>query len=181
MENRVQRIVVHSLISIVCSILIGLIFYQGNVFLRTHYAFQFITAGVIGSVFFNLLRFDNLRDAVAGLFVMFIILSLLTQPSSITFVVRDIVYAASIGAAISLFYTNYFKRAKGKVLTPVIIGMLLGGTNLVAIIILLVIGGHSLVTNAGSMLITVILGILIGFGIGTGILISEKVNSFYHV
>jgi hypothetical protein len=59
--------------------------------------------------------------------------------------------------------------------------MLLGGTNLVAMIILLVVSGHSMIANVGSMLITVILGILIGFGIGTGILISDKVNSLNQV
>jgi hypothetical protein len=182
MDNRFQRIVIYSLISCVCSVLVGLIFYQGDVFLRTHYAFQFITAGIIGSVFFNLLRFGRMRDAMAGLFTMLIIQLLITRSSTIVFLVRDIVYVAAIGVAIYLFYANYFKQGRGGgLLTPVLIGMLLGGTNLVAIMILLVVSGHPMMTNVGSMLLTVILGILIGFGIGTGILISDKVDSLHRV
>ncbi len=178
MENRLQRIFTYSLISSMCSILVGIVFYQEHVFVRTHYAFQFITVGLIGSVFFSILRFGNVRDAFAGLFALFIIQFLITRSSSAMFILRDIGFIVAVGTSIYLFFVSYFKKGKGGgILAPVIIGALLGACNLIVTFILLLVGRHSLIDNFPALVLNAVIGILIGLGIGTGILISDKVMS----
>jgi hypothetical protein len=176
MANRLQRIFVYSLVSSVCSIVIGAVFYQESVFLRTHYAFQFVTSGILGSVFLSMLRFANAKDATATLLGLFVCQFLVTRPSGMWFIFRDVAFVAALGSSLYLFFVSYFKKGRGEgLLTPVLIGALLGACNLLASVVLILVGGRSLTENVPVMLVNVILGMLIGIGIGTGVLLSDRI------
>jgi hypothetical protein len=176
MEKQFREIVLHSVVTAVCCILLGLIVYQGNVFGRTHYAFQFVSFGIAGSLFFHTLRLTSVKAALVVLAGLVLIQIGINRSSDFWLVLRDIFLGISLGAAIYLFFANYFAPDKVHgVMMPISLGALLAATDLVAAIALILLSGLPILQSYPSMLLNVMLGFLVGFGIGVGILVSLKV------
>jgi hypothetical protein len=179
MESRTRYIVTYTICCALCSIAVGVIFFQGHVFVRTHYAFQFIANGIIGGIFYSFLRFANGRDALASLFALFVLQFLLTRPDDIWIVVRDIGFITALGSALYLFVVNYSKRGKGDGFrTPLVLSGLLGACNLLVSVVLVLLGTHSLLAYYPILVLNTLIGILSGAGIGAGILLAQKVIPF---
>jgi hypothetical protein len=176
MEKQFKQIIFHSLVTSGCCILLGLVIYQGRVFVRTHYAFQFIALGLAGGIFFHTLRVLGVRIGLFVLVGLVLIQIVYNRSADFWWVLRDFIFGVSLGSAIYLFFVNYNARQKVQgVMTPITLGGLLAATNLVATIALVLVNGAPVFQSFPSILVNVMLGFLIGFGIGGGILISMKV------
>jgi hypothetical protein len=176
MEKQFREIILHTVVTALCCILLGLIVYQGSVFNRTHYAFQFVTFGIAGSLFFHTLRLANVKVALFVMAGLILIQIFINRSADFWLVVRDLLAGISLGSAIYLFFANYYthKKVQG-VMTPITLGALLAATNLAVTIVLVLINGVPILQSYPSILVNVMLGFLVGCGIGAGILVSARV------
>jgi hypothetical protein len=176
MEKQFREILLHSLVTSACCVALGLIIYEWKVLSRTHYAFQFVAVGITGSLFFHTLRLANVRIALYVLAGLVAIQILYNRSTDTWWVVRDIFGGIALGSALYVFFRSYYAQEKVRgLMIPVTLSALLAATNLVVTIALLLLHGLPLVQNYPSMLVHVMLGSLIGFGMGVGILISPRV------
>jgi hypothetical protein len=175
MQKHLREIVLHLLVTSACCIILGMFLYQGNVFSRTHYAFQFLTSGIAGSMFFHTLRLTNAKTAVLALGVLIVMLIVYDRSFDIWWKLRDLLLGVSLGSAIYLFNSNFYTRNKARgVMTPLTLGALLAATNLIAMFALVLFGASSLRDSTSGILVNVVLGFFVGFGIGVGILVSRS-------
>jgi len=175
MDRQFRQIILHSLVTCVCCIVLGLIIYQGSVFTRTHYAFQFVTFGIAGSLFFHTLRLTGVKPALFVLAGLILIQIVYNRSTDFWLVLRDILFGVSLASAIYLFFTKYYATNKVRgVLTPITLAALLAATNLVATMALLLLNRTPIVENFPTLFVNVMLGFLVGFGIGVGILVSTR-------
>jgi hypothetical protein len=176
MEKRFKEIISNSLVTSLCCIAFGMIFYKGSVFTWTHYAFQFVSVGIAGSLFYHTLRLSTVKTALLVLAGLVFIEIAYDRSTNFWWVLRDILFGISLGSAIYLFYSNYYAQGKVRgVMIPVALGALLASTNLVVTIALLVLNGLPILPSYPTVLLNVMLGFLVGFGIGVGILVSLRV------
>jgi hypothetical protein len=175
MDKRLREILVGSIMSAVCCLLIGLLFFQENALDRTHYAFQLLSNGIIGGLFFYTLRVAKIKVAVVLLVFLLIVQIAVARSTGFWLILRDILLVSALGSAIYLFFDRYYAKQKAhSMLNPLILGGLLAATNLVATIILVLINGLPIFQAVPSATLNVALGFLSGFGIGLGILISDR-------
>jgi hypothetical protein len=154
---------------------VGLFLYQGNVFNRTHYAFQFITSGIAGSLFFHTLRLTNVKVAISALGTLIVMLIVYDRSFDFWWKFRDFLLGVSLGSAIYFFFSNFYMRNKAQgMMTPITLGALLAATNLIAMFALVLFGSSPLRDSTPGILVNVMVGFFIGFGIGVGILVSPR-------
>jgi hypothetical protein len=181
--SRVQQFILQSIVPILCSVVIGFVFYQGHVFDRHYGAYQFLWSGVVASVFYYLLVYLGRRDAFLGLLLLFFLTLLTTESTRPAFILRDIFYTGAIG--ISIFtYFRYFRgsRVPNYANPPfVLAGLYAVAYIIVAEIHFAIIRGLAMENTGGSAIslasTTAFFGVLIGFGVGAGIAINEKLAS----
>lgn len=175
MQRHLREIILHLVVTSLCCFILGLFLYQGNVFNRTHYAFQFITSGIAGSLFFHTLRLTNVKVAVSALGVLIVMLIFYDRSFDFWWKLRDLLLGMSLGSAIYLFYSKFYAQNKAQgTMTPITLGALLAATNLIAMFTLVLFGAASLRDSTSGILVNVMLGFFIGFGIGVGILVSPR-------
>ena len=179
-KSRVQEFILHSLVPILCSIVVGFIFYQDGVFNRYHSSFQFVWTAVVASIFYNLLICVRSRDAYLGLIVLLFFTLVSTQSTRPMFILRDIFYITGIGTAI-IIYVKYFKQNAGNnyLYSAVTLAGLYGLSYMVTSEIHFVIVGTASVDNTPVTFVslassTTFWGVLIGFAIGSGITLADK-------
>jgi hypothetical protein len=179
--SKVQSFILHTLVPIICSIVVGYIFYQDAIF-DVHYgSFQFVWSAVVASVFYYLLAYLRLRDALLGLLVLFLLTLVTTGSTRPTYILRDIFYVAAIGTSVFLYFT-YFKRGASSNYgyTAVVLAGLYGLIYAVASVLLLGVDqAFALEGTAGRMMTQTIhttagFGLLIGFAVGAGITLADR-------
>jgi len=178
--SKVQQFMLYALVPIICSIVLGFVFYQDGVFDRQHGSFQFVWSGVVASLFYYLLAFLRSRDAYLGLFVLLILTFTTTQSTHAAYILRDIFYIAAIGVSILIYFKYFRQSAHINIAYPAIT---LAGIYAVVYIIASEIHlgilrtfamedtGGSFISIASS---TAFFGVLIGFAVGSGITFAEK-------
>jgi hypothetical protein len=179
--SKPAQFVLHAFVPVLCSIVLGYIFFGQEVFNRLHPTFQFVITPVIASVFYFLLVLGSQRNAYAGLIVLFFLTLLTTQSTTVIYILRDVFYVAAIATAV-LAYFKHFKRADqiNFLYAPITMA------GLYAVIYILAQEFHVAVLQASGVdaareaaasppAFFAFFGVAIGFAVGGGIALGDKV------
>ena len=115
-SDKIYQIIIMTFIGMLGSILIGFIFFNTSIFILTKTNFQFVMAGLYGSLFFSLLEYKNIREQI---FVIIIILVLQLiiftgRYVSIAYEIRDIFYLGGLFLSIKFYHLFIKKNIKIK-------------------------------------------------------------------
>ena len=185
-QKQVGDIAIRSCISILCCAVVGYIFYQERIFNRHIPTFTILVYGIIGSIFFQILRV-NVRNAWAAFLLLFIAnTALITHSTRIAYLVRDVFYCGALALALVLFFRIFYhKGTKDRWTEPLILAALLSVFTLVALSILMIL--HKALHNLTFIYLytTAKLYFLTGLGLGMGIILTEdpyrtRILKFFH-
>jgi len=173
--NYLTEIVVRSLISLVCCIVIVYIFYQSRIFNRHASTFSIPVEGLVGSIFFYSLRI-NIKNAFAALLVLFVIDSaFISHTTRLTYLLWDLFYIGALIVAIYTFYQFFYNKSQNeRWLEPLILSALVATFTLVAALILVIINNSLNVVTLQWIYYIAKIYFLIGLGIGIGIILTEE-------
>ena len=178
--SKLQQLVLYCVAPVACSIVIGLVFFQGHVFDRHHRAFEFVLTSVIASIFYYLLVLTKPRDAYLGIALLFLLDLIIVRSTRPAFIVRDILAVGAIGLSM-LLYFRYFRQPKHLryLSPPLVLAAIYGLVNLAALEInLLVQSMFSIWSFKGSCLTVagnaISLGVTIGFAVGCGLALNDR-------
>jgi hypothetical protein len=173
--NPITEIIIRSLVSVLCCLAVGSIFYQSLIFNYHAGAFSVPMFGFIGSVFFYSLRV-NIKNAFAVLLVLFVMDSaLITHATKLTFLLRDLFYIGALSAAIFIFFKYFYnKNEKERWLEPLILSTLVAVFILGAAFLSLIIFNALRAISLPWIYNIAKLYFLIGLGIGIGITVTEE-------
>jgi hypothetical protein len=174
-----RSILQKSFVTALVCLLAGIIIYGLRVFDIHRPTFQFVSTGILGSLFFFTLRQAGVRHAFLVLLLFYVIMTgLLTNGYRHGMLLHDAVYVAAVGIALFLFSSRIYHRDDPhQWISPIILGALMGAVMLLATL-LLALGGHlpgdvpllSVFRGIGPV---VIMNFVIGLGLGTGIIMCE--------
>jgi hypothetical protein len=163
-------------------IILGYLFFQSNVFQLTHSAFGFILFGLMGSTTFAVLRSSSVSKAAATLLILVVLNEVLTKPPEWHFIVRDVLFALSIGTSVFVFHRMFYKQLSViRMARPLILGSLIAvSATLVTVVLLLVLSAFSTTFRADpmhSITVNLSIGFLIGIGMGIGFELVSTMRS----
>lgn len=177
---KLQQLLLYCIAPVVCSVVIGFVFFHARVFDRHHPAFQFIAISVIASIFYYLLILARPRDAFLGLAFLLVLQFIIARSTRPVFILRDLLFVGAIGLAI-LLYFRYFRRPRrpAHLYPPIVLAVFYGLAYLVAgEVNLLIISMFSTLSFRESYLTvassTVPFGIAVGFAVGCGFALNDK-------
>jgi hypothetical protein len=178
-SKSIAGVVGRSLVSILCSLILGFIFYRWSIFRWNFPSFQIVAFAIVGSLFFFTLRIHK-RNAFALLLVLFVIQAgLLTSSQRFSILLSNLVFYVAIAAALFIFFVTFYRKtAKLRNLHPLVLATLSALAFAVATVIMeLIEGGVSMMS--GAQMLSIVRfnstnGFLVGLGIGLGILIVDK-------
>jgi hypothetical protein len=180
-SSKPTQFLLHAFVPVLCSIVLGYIFFGEEVFNRLHTTFQFVITPIIASVFYFLLVLGSQRNAYAGLIVLFFLTLLTTQSTSVVYILRDAFYVAAIATAV-LVYFKYFKQAEqiNFLYTAITMAGLYAVTYILAQEVHVAILQASGVTTAREAASNppaffAFYGVAIGLAVGGGITLADKV------
>lgn len=174
-----RSILQKSLVTALVCLLAGIVIYGLNVFDIHRATFQFVSTGILGSLFFFTLRQAGVRHSVLVLFLFFVIMTgLLTNGYRHGLLLRDAVYVAAVGITLFLFSSRiYRKDHPHQWLSPMILGALMGAVMLLTTLLLALGTNLPKATSLSSVLLSiwpvVVMNFVIGLGLGTGIIVCE--------
>ncbi len=181
--SKVQAFILHALVPIICSIVVGYIFYQDAIF-NGRGSFQFLWSAVVASVFYYLLVYLRLRDALLGLLILFLLTLVTTESTRPASILRDFFYVAAIGVSVFVYFTYFRQRADinyaySAVILAGIYGLIYG---LAGVVLAAVDQAFALEPVEGKMVTTAInstsgFGLWIGFAVGAGITLADRIFS----
>jgi len=178
--SKVQQFILRCIVPILCSIVVGFMFHQENVFNRNYGAFQFVWSPVIASVFFYLLIFVRPRDAGIGVIILLFLTFLTTGSTRPAFILRDILYVAGIVSSIFVYF-KYFRHDSplNHTRPAFLLAGIYGIVNIVVTELHLGILRSLAMEDTGGTVVslastTAYFGLLIGFAVGCGIALNEK-------
>ncbi len=182
--SKVQQFIFHALVPIICSVVVGFLFFQDGVFNRLHGSFQFLWSAVVASVFYYLLVYLRARDAYLGLLILFLLTLVTTGSTRPAYILRDIFYVAAIGTSVFIYF-RYFR--KGADINYAYSGVILAGIyglvyGVAAVILLAVEQAFAMENTGGAMDMKMIsttagFGLWIGFAVGAGITLADRLLS----
>lgn len=179
-SSRVQQFFLHAIIPILCSVALGFILFRNGVFNRHQGSFQFIWSAVVASLFYYLLTNIRRRDAVLGFVVLLGLTFLTTGSTTFTWLLRDVLYTAAIGISVFLYFIYYRQYAKLHMFSPaILLAGIYGVVNVLASEILLWCNRNFALEGAtwdvaGVASTGAFFGLLIGFAVGCGIILADK-------
>jgi hypothetical protein len=168
------------MIPVVCSIIVGYIFYGLGVFDRYHGSFQFVMSAIVASVFYYLLVYLRVRDAWLGLILLTFATLLTTESTRPSYILRDIFYVAAIGSAVFIYHTEFSQYAgHNRAFPAIILGGLYGILSVIASEIHLWFIRTFAMEDTGGTLVglaatTAFFGLLIGVAVGAGITLADE-------
>jgi hypothetical protein len=177
----IQQILLHSLIPIACSALIGFVFYRWKVFNPHYPAFQFVESAALASAFFYALAYTRKRNAFAALLILFLLVLLDSRSTRMMYVLRDFFYTAGIAGAVLLYIRQLRTNPslRGQYFGLVFSGIL-GVCTIVAWSAQLFLVEFAFVRHQSIDILTFIsmaafYGFLVGLGVGLGVVINRKI------
>jgi len=180
-RSKVQKFILQSIVPILSSIVVGYIFHQDRVFDHHYAAFQFVWSAVLASLFYYFLVHLRLRDALLGFILLFLLTFITTESTRPAFILRDIFYAGGIGVTIYLYFTYFHRSSTGN---DAYAPLMLAGMYAVVSIIASALHAGILRTFAmeetGGTIVSLAstsayFGVLIGFAVGSGIRLNERI------
>lgn len=179
--SKTQQFILKALIPVICSIIVGYIFYQEGVFNRYHGSFQFVWSAVVASVFYYLLVFLRPRDAYLGFLILLLLTFVTTQSTRPSFILRDIFYTMAIGVSIFVYFKYFRQGSKLNYAYPAVtLAGIYGVVYIIASEIHLGIIRYFVMEDTGGTFLglastTAFFGVLIGFAVGIGITLAERI------
>ncbi|MGA7721813.1 MAG: hypothetical protein WCA84_11630 [Ignavibacteriaceae bacterium] len=168
-----KNFVIVSVCGFAAFILIGLVFFQSNIFNLYSNKFIFTSLGFAGALVFASLLYRKTKDSLLFLAAVFLINLIISKNHLISFTIRDIVLFGSFWLSLYLYYTWYSNSSgKYKFIRALGLGVLTGILFLIAGIFLIFVN-VSLERISIELVIQISLyyiqsGILIGLGLGLG-------------
>jgi hypothetical protein len=178
--SKVQEFILKSIVPICCSIVVGFVFYQWDVFNRHYVTFQFVWSGVVASVFYYLLIYLRPRDALLGFILLLFFTFLTTGSTRAAFILRDIFYSGGIGLSIFIYFKYFRPVAPPMFAYPAfMLAGIYGVVYIIASEIHLGVLRAFLIEEAGGTILGLatsiaFFGVSIGFAVGCGIGLNEK-------
>ncbi|MBK8944078.1 MAG: hypothetical protein IPM32_02300 [Ignavibacteriae bacterium] len=165
------KIIVLTLLGTLGSILVGFLFVGNLIFVSSHSAFQFITMGFAGSLFFSLLEFTSKKEQLFGIAIIIIldITFILGKYISFSSIIRDLFYLLSLLLSIKLY--QQFIRQNSKLtlyLRSFALAIFYAINNIIAAIIVYTINAKLEFPPIDFLIAMGKIGLLVGFGIGIG-------------
>jgi hypothetical protein len=154
------------------SLIIGFIFFKTSIFAYSNPDIQFLTAGLIGALFFSLLEYKSARTQIYSMILILILHLIIFSGKHISGIriVRDTFYLGSLFLTIKIYYMFIKKNPQIKYyLRSFALALFYGILNSISII-----GLFLVYSNAGLPPLKIVYliarnGILIGLGLGIGI------------
>jgi hypothetical protein len=177
----IQQIVLHSILPVICSSLIGFLFYRWRVFSPYSPAFQFVQVAAVASIFFYSLVYARTRNAYAVLLILFLLTLLITRSTRPMWILRDLVETGGIAAAV-LLYARLVRT--NSVLQHQYFGLMFSGIfglcntiawSLQLFFVQYIFSKHQPVNLISFISMAASYGFLIGLGVGVGIVINRRV------
>ena len=181
--GRLLHIAFRSVVATVCCILLGLVFYQQQVWNIYYPHFRFVTYGVVGSLFFCSLRSFGFRTAIAVLVVLFFLEAQFVLDSFHDGrFLNDLIYFTIAPVAVLLFYRFFHSKVEATTLfDPIILGALFAGTGALARILFDIHRDIQLqywtIFHPWQLAPDLGMNFLIGFALAAGLFISERHKS----
>jgi len=166
------QIILMTIFGMVGSILTGVIFYNSSVFSIHNMTFQFVTAGISGSLLFSFFEYKKKKEQIflMLLLLIFHIVLFTGKRFSETFLIRDVIYLAGLFFSIK-FYHQFLKRNPNLKYYIRCLALVLfyGLINTIAVSLIYIINSSFVFPPLDFIIIIAKLGILLGLGIGIGI------------
>ena len=167
---------------IVCSIILGFLFFQSNVLQWSHYAFGFVVFGLIGSIAFGAFRMLSPSRGWATLLLVFVLLEVLAKPGETYLFLRDVLFTMGMGTAIYVFHRLFYTRlANVWTARPLVLASLVAVSATIVTIVqnLLLVAFYRppAFDLLSAMSINLMIGFLVGIGLGVGFEIGAKINA----
>lgn len=182
----IQKIALRSIIPIICSIVIGFLFYRWNVFDPGGPTFQFVQSAALASVFYYSRIYAGKRNAYAVLLMLFLGVLLESHSTRLMYVLRDFFSTGALAAAVLLYVRQLRSNPglKGQYGGLVFSGIL-GVCTMVAwslqyAFVQFVFRDHPPIPFMYFIRIAASYGFPIGLGVGAGIAINWKILGRAH-
>lgn len=171
MNQETKEIILLTLFGTLGSVLVGLIVLGTTIFSPYRANFQFITAGLYGSLFFSMLTFKNKKQQLFAMIgIYFLNLIIFTGRSiSFTLVLRDFVSLVALFSAIAVYYQFIHRYQKLKLLLRSFALSFIYGILSVAAGLFLYTINTGIWPPLRFIHVMARYGILIGFGVGMAI------------
>ena len=175
LERSQTQIILSYILPPLCCIIIGFIIFGKKIFEPHVTLFQFVIVPIQASIIFNILKDTNLRNSIATAFVLFIVNPFLTGNSfNWAYLFRDVLLILVVFFSVYLFFRIFYLAVK-PYFYPLAFGLLLVFLYFIAISVLLIV--HSVPEFWMYVNMQMMIGGLIGVGLGTGILINDKLST----
>lgn len=171
-SDKIYQISLMTFFGMLGSVLIGFIFYNSSIFIPTRTNFQFLMAGLYGSLFFSLLEYQNIREQIFFIVVILFLQIVIFTGKYISFayIIRDVLYLAALFLSIK-FYHLFIKRNTKIIfyLRSFALVLFYGLINTFLISILFIINTNATFPPIDFIFAIAKNAILIGLGIGLGL------------
>jgi hypothetical protein len=173
-ERMVKEIAFRTFISVVCCTLFGYLSWKGSVFYRFHTAFQYISYGTIGALFFYTLRI-NLKNAILTGLIAALIFSVLVTRAHGLGSLRDLFAVIASISALYFYSSNFYCQTRTpKFAEPLLVAVLFMLVNVVALVLLVALSGFRQPITLLWLYEVAKQYFLTGLGIGIGIILTEE-------
>lgn len=170
----VTKFMITVVMGTICCLIVGLCFFGLKVFVFNNPASQYLIIGLTGSIFYAVLKFRNLRDAI--LIMILLYLANLLIFGSARLLLTRLVFFAAVGIALYVFFHFFEAEMKGlKFGEFLIIASSFAVMYVIVTLILQII--YNSTNFKMELLYNLDLGFLIGLGLGIGIELSNRINT----
>lgn len=162
------------------SIIIGVIFFQTNIFSYYSRSFVFISFGLTGAIIFAALKYRNLQDSILLAAILFIINFIIYSQHSFKFALRDILEFTAIWLSMYLYKIWFIPKMEDKKYIRALgLGAIYAGINVLAgiVVMTLFILLYDLRIHVFPLLFSYLqVGMLVGLGLGIGFDVVEGLS-----
>ena len=173
MDSKLKKFLITSIICFTCCLILGFIFYQGQIFEFRSPKFIIFYFGLTGSVIYAAFEYRNIKDSIIFTLALLFINILLYKARPFIFIIRDIITFAILWFGIYLYIFHLEKKMESfKFTRAFALGLFVALTLCIASLFLLLLEVHF--SNISFNLVKEVLflssqsGMLIGLGIGLG-------------
>ncbi len=141
-KQKLQLILQWSIVSVICSTIVGLVFYQWAVFNIHNHTFTFIADAALGALFFFTLRFAGWKEAWVVLIVLYLLyMGPLTHAFQHGFTLSYSIFFTVTPLAVLVYYISFYEpRRIASQWHPFLVGALCAATTILARLIIIAIG-----------------------------------------
>lgn len=154
------------------SLVIGFVFFHTSVFSYSSPNIQFLTAGLIGALFFSLLEYRNARQQIFGMILILLLHLIIFSGRHITGdrILRDIFYLGSLFLSVKIYFQFISRNKQIKYyIRGLALAFFYGLLNSLSIIVLFMLYSKGQFPRLNLIYFVARTGVLIGIGLGIGI------------